>query len=209
MTSHDAYILLGLSPNCSADEIAKAYRKKALVHHPDKGGDARKFQAITSAKELLLKVKSSPSSNGQQSSGSTTFTFKGRTYKSQSDFFNEFLRDYQKQNATSAAEFKARQEKRARENAEFLFRAKVLVARVILFGVFVLKVALFHVLGISGGIQAIVSVIILVALIKMMPQILKFIKDPIQQIRSFSFRKYVWNPVKNLSKKRYFKFSKK
>lgn len=42
-----------MAVNCSAEEIKKAYRKKSLVHHPDKKGDPEKFKEINNAKEIL------------------------------------------------------------------------------------------------------------------------------------------------------------
>ena len=39
--------------NASDQEIKKAYRKKALKEHPDKGGDIEKFKEITKAYETL------------------------------------------------------------------------------------------------------------------------------------------------------------
>jgi DnaJ-class molecular chaperone len=49
----DYYQILGLEKNSSQDEIKKAYRKLAAVHHPDKGGDTAKFQEISRAYEVL------------------------------------------------------------------------------------------------------------------------------------------------------------
>lgn len=49
----DYYTILGLSRDSSQEEIKKAYRKLALQHHPDKGGDVAKFQEITTAYETL------------------------------------------------------------------------------------------------------------------------------------------------------------
>jgi len=47
------YELLGISKSASPDEIKKAYRKLASLHHPDKGGDTGKFQEIQTAYDTL------------------------------------------------------------------------------------------------------------------------------------------------------------
>lgn len=39
--------------NASETDIKKAYRKMAVKHHPDKGGDEETFKAITRAYEVL------------------------------------------------------------------------------------------------------------------------------------------------------------
>lgn len=50
----DYYEVLGVGKNASADEIKKAFRKKAIEHHPDKqGGDETKFKEINEAYEIL------------------------------------------------------------------------------------------------------------------------------------------------------------
>lgn len=36
----------------NVDEIKKAYRKKAMLLHPDKGGDAEDFKCLTEAYEV-------------------------------------------------------------------------------------------------------------------------------------------------------------
>jgi DnaJ family protein A protein 2 len=40
------YKLLGVSKDADENEIKKAFRKLALKHHPDKGGDIEKFKEI-------------------------------------------------------------------------------------------------------------------------------------------------------------------
>merc|ERR1719359_808370 len=47
------YKLLEVEKNASEPEIKKAYRKLAVKHHPDKGGDPEKFKEITRAYEVL------------------------------------------------------------------------------------------------------------------------------------------------------------
>lgn len=47
------YDVLGVRSNATADEIKRAYRKLASQHHPDKGGDVKKFQEIEEAYRTL------------------------------------------------------------------------------------------------------------------------------------------------------------
>jgi len=47
------YKLLELDKGAGDAEIKKAYRKLAVKHHPDKGGDPEKFKEITRAYEVL------------------------------------------------------------------------------------------------------------------------------------------------------------
>ena len=49
----DYYNILGVSKQAGADEIKKAYRKLASQHHPDKGGDTKKFQEVEEAYRTL------------------------------------------------------------------------------------------------------------------------------------------------------------
>jgi molecular chaperone DnaJ len=52
-TKRDYYEVLGLNKSASADEVKKAFRKAAVEHHPDKGGDEAKFKEIGEAYEVL------------------------------------------------------------------------------------------------------------------------------------------------------------
>jgi len=54
------YKILGLSPSASWDEIEKAYRKKAKLHHPDHGGDADAMKALNDAYSLLKRSRKVP-----------------------------------------------------------------------------------------------------------------------------------------------------
>lgn len=49
----DFYAVLGLNQNASADDIKTAYRRLAILHHPDKQGDITKFKEINEANSVL------------------------------------------------------------------------------------------------------------------------------------------------------------
>jgi len=48
----DLYKLLGLKRGASKAEVRKAYRRKAKVSHPDKGGSAEAFSALATAHDV-------------------------------------------------------------------------------------------------------------------------------------------------------------
>ena len=52
-TKRDYYETLGISKDASADEVKKAFRRAAIEHHPDRGGDETKFKEINEAYEVL------------------------------------------------------------------------------------------------------------------------------------------------------------
>ncbi|MEK7070718.1 MAG: DnaJ domain-containing protein, partial [Patescibacteria group bacterium] len=53
MSKRDYYEVLGIGKDASADEIKKAFRKLAVEHHPDQGGDEAKFKEANEAYEVL------------------------------------------------------------------------------------------------------------------------------------------------------------
>lgn len=53
MSKKDYYEVLGISKSASDDEIKKAFRRNAIKHHPDKGGEEAKFKEINEAYEVL------------------------------------------------------------------------------------------------------------------------------------------------------------
>lgn len=53
MAKRDYYEVLGVGKSASPDEIKKAFRRLAVKHHPDQGGDEEKFKEINEAYEVL------------------------------------------------------------------------------------------------------------------------------------------------------------
>ena len=49
----DYYSILGVNRNATPEEIKKAYRKQAMAHHPDRGGDQEQFKRVTEAYDIL------------------------------------------------------------------------------------------------------------------------------------------------------------
>jgi len=76
MTDH--YATLGVPKTASADEIKRAYRKLASQHHPDKGGDVKKFQEIEQAYRVLSDPQQREQyDNPQQNFGGFSFNSGG------------------------------------------------------------------------------------------------------------------------------------
>lgn len=53
MSKENLYDVLGVSKDASETDIKKAYRKLAIKHHPDKGGDEETFKKISEAYGIL------------------------------------------------------------------------------------------------------------------------------------------------------------
>ena len=50
-----SFAILGIEPGATEDEIKRAYRKKALETHPDRGGDPAVFRVVQQAFERALR----------------------------------------------------------------------------------------------------------------------------------------------------------
>ena len=53
MSSVNHYDVLGVDPSATLKDIKRAFRKKAMKHHPDRGGDEEEFKKINEAYEIL------------------------------------------------------------------------------------------------------------------------------------------------------------
>lgn len=54
----DPYEVLNVKRNAKREEIKKAFREKAMQHHPDKGGDTKKFSDVNQAYTILINDES-------------------------------------------------------------------------------------------------------------------------------------------------------
>lgn len=83
----DYYSVLGVDKNATQEEIKKAYRKLAIKHHPDKGGDAEKFKEISEAYETL----SDPNKRHEYDNPTPNFFTRGNSPADFAQFFNSDL----------------------------------------------------------------------------------------------------------------------
>ena len=82
----DYYSILGVNKNSDTKEIKKQYKKLAVKHHPDKGGDSENFKEICEAYEVL----SNPEKKQQYDNPCFDFNF-GQNFMNPDDIFNKFF----------------------------------------------------------------------------------------------------------------------
>lgn len=87
--SEDLYGILGVKNNATQAEIKKAYKKLAVKHHPDKGGDEELFKNISNAYSVL-----SDESKRSQYDSKTRGGFEGFGKSYSEDIFEHFRQQH-------------------------------------------------------------------------------------------------------------------
>lgn len=89
---NNPYQILGLSDNATQDEIKQAYRKLAMKHHPDRGGDEAEFKRIAEAYDLIKDKASREAYESRNEHRFDDFFYKDTFKDTYRDIFDEFKR---------------------------------------------------------------------------------------------------------------------
>ena len=94
----DYYKTLGVNKNASQSDIKSAFKKQAMKHHPDKGGDPKQFQQLNEAYEVLGNAQKKSqydmfgTANPQQGGPGRTWEFRSDSFPDDiGDVFNQFF----------------------------------------------------------------------------------------------------------------------
>ena len=52
----DYYEVLGVARDASPDDLKKAYRRLAMLHHPDRGGSVETMKAINNENDAIFEI---------------------------------------------------------------------------------------------------------------------------------------------------------
>ena len=119
----DFYKTLGVNRNASESEIKKAYKKQAMQHHPDKGGNATQFQKINVAYDTLKNPEKKSyydrfgTAPGNNQGG-------GRSYEFRTDDFPQDIGDVFNQFFGGGSPFGRRQHQ-PRKNRDIVIEAQI------------------------------------------------------------------------------------
>ena len=93
------YKVLEVEKTASLEEIKKAYRRKALKHHPDRGGDAGKFREVQEAYETLSdnekrrQYDSMSHEDYQESVRASGYRYEQPSWEDLMGFFGRFMKE--------------------------------------------------------------------------------------------------------------------
>jgi DnaJ-class molecular chaperone len=90
------YEILSVDKNSSQDEIKKSFRKLSMINHPDKGGDASKFQEINSAYQVLSDIDKRKAYDHQLKFGLSNDDFDVDEFADMNNLFNNLFKDIMK-----------------------------------------------------------------------------------------------------------------
>lgn len=82
------YDVLGIKQNATKEEAKKAFKKMAMKHHPDRGGDETKFKEINEAYERIVSPEKFRDEQFQRTPGGFEFRAGGDINDIFSEFFN-------------------------------------------------------------------------------------------------------------------------
>jgi curved DNA-binding protein len=86
------YDILGVSKTASLEEIKQAYKKLAKEHHPDRGGDNKRFSEINAAYDVLKDLqKRQEYDNSFQQRYNTSSKFSSEFDEFNINFFNDLF----------------------------------------------------------------------------------------------------------------------
>lgn len=144
MTRNNAYKIFELKSSCTDEEINKQFKKLAMKHHPDKGGNPENFKLIVKAKEVLLRKENVININGREYTGTE---------------YEELLKRYR--NDLESLERAIKKQR--------LHTLKLLKFRAIIIGLFVSKWIVLESFGYHNAKQSLISLIVFGILQYMVP----------------------------------------
>ena len=87
----DYYSILGVGKDVSNDDLKKAYRKLAMQHHPDRGGDPSKIKEINEAYDTLKDPHKRAQYDHGQTAGMGGFNFNHQHFRDGANPFGDIF----------------------------------------------------------------------------------------------------------------------
>jgi hypothetical protein len=119
------FTILGLPPQASINDIKTAYRKLALVYHPDRNPESldapQKFRAITEAYQILSEWKQQQLQNEAKNSSNHSTSSSNKTKQNFYEYphYQASNLKYQRKKVDEVAEYQRMMEKRMQLNLQY------------------------------------------------------------------------------------------